>query len=696
MQHEEGGPQRPGTDLAHSDRWGLSRSVNLRRLAVVFGFAIVLGVLGTVGVVLWALAALPRSLPSAELETLQPVQGSKLYDENDELFAELKAERRIFVPLTRVPRDLQAAILAVEDSRFYSHFGVDPVGIARAIYQNVRRGRIVEGGSTITQQLAKTLSLTFDKSLGRKVKEAVLALALERRYSKDEILEMYLNRVYLGHGAYGVEAAARTYFGKSVTGLSLAEAALLAGLPRAPMIYSPFRHPDLARRRRSHVLSRMVVVGALTPPAARRAEAADIGVLPPDRRHETGQYFVEHVRGLLAETYGEEVVFQGGLNVHTTISPRMQRLAEKSLREGIRALESRPRAVRQRPEGAILTIEARTGFIKAMVGGADFFESEFNRAVQARRQPGSAFKPFVYIAALEAGLTPATLIDDRSVSYAGGHDDRSWMPLNYDRKFRGRTTLQRGLEESVNVVTVRLQERIGIHRTVEVARRLGIRSPLHKDLALALGSSELSLLELTFAYGALANQGVWVPPAAIRYITDASGRLLEGEAPHGERVLSPQIAYIITHMLMGVVERGTGVGARVLDRPLAAKTGTTNGFSDAWFMGYTPTLVTGVWVGYDRPRSLGQDGTGTRVALPIWVNYMSAVLARTPPDDFPVPDGVVLVPVDLDGGGMCARPAVMAFLRGTEPQTRCGGLPDAVGRIFRWLLSPFVPSEGGK
>jgi len=657
----------------------------LSRLAVVVGIVILLGTLGVAVSAFWALRVLPRSLPSVtELEIIRPTQGSKLYDENDELLTEFQVERRIFVPLAQIPRTLTEAIVAVEDSRFYSHFGVDPMGIARAIYQNFRHGRIVEGGSTITQQLAKVLFLTPDKSLDRKLKEALLALQLERRYSKDRLLEMYLNQVYFGHGAYGVEAAARTYFGKSVTEISLAEAALLAGLPRAPTVYSPFNHPDVARRRRAHVLNRMREVGAIKPAGIAQAMAADLGVIPAEQRRTTSQYFVEYVRGLLAERYGEDMVFKGGLNVYTTLSPPTQALAEQSLREGLKTLESRGAVVSakrrapaglEHPEGAILTIEPQTGYIKAMLGGSDFFRSEFNRAVQARRQPGSAFKPFVYLAALEAGLTPATRIEDSPVSYPVGRNGRPWTPDNYDRKFRGPVTLQQGIEESVNVVTVKLQERIGIRRTIDVARRLGIQSPLHEDLTLALGSSDLSLLELTSAYGALANQGTWIPPTPIRYVTDAQGKLLEENIPEGVEALSPELAYLITHMLEGVVERGTGIAARVLGRPIAAKTGTTNDFSNAWFIGYTPSLVTGVWVGYDRPRSLGKDETGSRVAVPIWVSYMSKVLATTPRENFRVPDGVILVPVDLDAGGACTRPVLMAFLRGTEPKPACGSPP---------------------
>jgi penicillin-binding protein 1A len=624
------------------------------------------------------------------LESVDPIEGSKIFDDNDEQITEFHVERRIFVPLHQIPKVLRDAVIATEDARFYSHHGVDPTGIARAIYQNFRRGRIVEGGSTITQQLAKVLFLTPDKSLERKLKEAVLALTLEHRYSKDRILELYLNQIYFGQGAFGVEAASRTFLGKSVTDLTLAESALLAGLPKAPATYSPFEHPDAAKRRRATVLARMVETGVLKADQAKRASQAALALVPPERRRTTGQYFLEYVQQHLEQQYGADVVFKGGLQVYTTLSPSMQLKAETSVREGLRALEARRQAsaksrgdtdLIERPEGALVAIEAQTGYVKAMVGGYDFFKSEFNRAVQARRQPGSAFKPFVFIAALESGMTPASVVDDSPVEYPIGKSGKPWKPDNYDRKFRGPITYQQALEESINVATVKVQEQVGIRRTVDVARRLGVESPLGDNLSLALGTSDLTLLELTSAYSALANQGTWVRPTAIRYVLDAQGKLLEENAPQGKQVLSPSVAYVITHMLKGTIERGTGTAARALGRPAAAKTGTTNDYSNAWFVGYTPRLATGVWVGYDRPRSLGRDETGSRVAVPIWTAFMGQVLAGTPSEDFAIPEDVVVAPVDLNPGAGCGRPVLMAFVAGTEPKAICGPVKYPVGVI---------------
>jgi penicillin-binding protein 1A len=666
-------PPRSPENPLRTRRW-------LRRILIAVGVMTLFLVIVVGVAALWAFTILPRSLPSVTaLETLQPIQGTKIYDDNDEAIAELHVERRIFVPLAQVPQSLRDAILATEDRRFYSHWGIDPIGVARAVVQNYRRGRIVEGGSTITQQLTKVLFLTPDKSLERKLKEAVLALELERRYSKDRILEMYLNQVYFGHGSYGVEAAARTYFGKSASELNVRESALIAGLPRAPTNYSPFERGDAAKRRREVVLRRMVDYGVLKDDEAKRLARSELGLIPPERRRTTGQYFIDYVQQTLEAKYGADLVLKGGLNVYTTLNPVMQLTAEQSLRDGLKALQGRTTQSQAKPgefpEGAVVTVEPQTGYVKAMVGGSDFFRSEFNRAVQAKRQPGSAFKPFIYIAALEAGFTPATQIEDSPVSYAvGGKNGQAWKPENYDRKFRGATTLQQAIEESVNVVTVKLQERIGLAKTIQVARRLGISSPLDVNLSLALGTSDLSLLELTSAYGALANQGLWMPPVTIRYVTDAQGKLLEEHVPEGREAVAPETAYVITHMLRGVVERGTGQAAKSLARPVAAKTGTTNDYSNAWFIGFTPRLTTGVWVGYDRPRSLGRDETGSRVAVPIWVSYMGKVLGDSPREDFPVPDRVVSLLVDEDPSGECLRPVPMAFIKGTEAGVICNGV----------------------
>lgn len=651
-------------------------------------FLLVLGLTGAMGSALWAFTILPRELPSVKaLEEFTPIQGARLYSDEDEPLTEIQEERRIFVPLAQIPKHLQQAILAVEDHRFYSHFGLNVGRIVKALWANLREGRAAEGASTITQQLTRVLFLTPDKSLSRKIQEAILAIQLERKYSKDRILELYLNHIYLGHGGFGVEVASRTYFGKPVSEVTLNEAALLAALPRSPGKYSPFERPEAAKRRRAYVLDRMVKLGYITEAQAASARIASLGVVPPEKRKGVAQYFVEYVHQLLEAKYGPEMVYKGGLQVYTTLNPSMQVAAERALRDGLLELSTRtaakPPAGKERktppppkppllhPEGALITLDPQTGYVKAMVGGFDFSRSEFNRAVNAKRQPGSAFKPFVYIAGLEAGLSPATLMEDTPVSYPGKNGEE-WKPENYTKSYLGMVTLQRALEESINVPTVRLLEKVGIDKVVEVSRRMGITSPLPLDLTLALGSADVTLLEITSAFGVLANGGKRMEPLAIRYITDANGKLLEENIPQEREALRPEIAYVATQMLRGAVERGTGIRAKALGRPIAAKTGTTNDFSNAWFLGFTPKLVTGVWVGYDKPRSLGESETGSRVAVPIWVSYMGRVLAGHPAEDFPVPDRVVTLAMDLNTGCRAAIPTATtvnsAFILGTEPQ----------------------------
>ena len=546
------------------------------------------------------------------------------------------------MPLQQIPPALRNAIIAVEDARFYSHFGVDVRGISRAAYANFRHGRVVEGGSTITQQLAKVLFLTPDRSFSRKMKEALLAFELEKRYSKDRLLELYLNQVYMGHGAFGVEAAARMYFGKSVGDLALPEVSLLAALPRSPGNYSPFERPELAQRRRAIVIGRLLeqgYIGEADAKAANRAparprhartpprERAILSRVPPaEPRGEVRERRPLQERARRLHDAGSGPPAGGGAGAPgRAAGPRHATAA----RPGNQGQAASPPAT---PEGAVVVIEAGTGYVKALIGGADFARTEFNRALYAHRQPGSAFKPFVYLAALEAGHAPTEVLDDSPVRYVSA--GKVWAPENYDGKFRGPVTLEQALAESINVPTIRLLEQLGVNPVIDAARRAGIQSPLPQDLTLALGSGDVTLLELTAAYGTFANQGVHMEPLMVRYVTDAQGRLVEENVPQGREAIDPAVTVGLTQMLRGVVEHGTGVAARVLERPIAGKTGTTNDFSNAWFVGYTPSIVTGVWVGHDRPRSLGHEETGARAALPIWVAVMRAALRGQPVEEF--------------------------------------------------------------
>ena len=748
----------------------MSRRVLVKGLIwVVLLFCVVgTGVLG--GVV----AAYVRDLPPLDiLEEYQPSLATTLYDDQGKPFASFYEQRRILVPLDRIPPFLREALIAVEDSRFYQHYGLDPVGIIRALWTNINCLCLAEGGSTITQQLAKVLFFTPEKSLSRKFKEALLVFRIERDLSKDKILELYFNQIYFGHGAYGIQAAAQTYFNKPVDELNLAEAAMLAGLPRAPNAYSPIFYPERAQRRRHHVLKRMLEEGLITAEQAEAATQLSFSTATPSRATDSAPYFVEHVRQYLEEKFGAYAVYHRGLKVYTTLNLEIQEAASDALRRGLRDLERR-KGVRlqiwlqsegspagQQPkvgealeatvtdattdllhlqvrayqgkvsfeeftklglpdmwatvkpgdqipvrvvkrdgnrievafetepeiEGAFLVLDPRDGAIKAMVGGYDFQRSKFNRATQARRQPGSAFKPFVYATAFDMGLTPATIFEDSPVSYPMIIEEEitEWSPDNYDRIFRGPVTLRQGLEQSINVVAVKLIERVGVNPVIRMARRLGIKSPLRPEFGLALGVSEVSLLDMVSAYGVFAAGGYRDEPYAVKKVLDSNGVVLEEWFPEPQLVLRPETAFVLTHVLQGVVERGTGKRANVLQRPIAAKTGTTDKATDVWFIGYTPSLVAGMWIGYDIQRSLGPYATSAQLAVPIWLDFARQVLNGVP-EYFPVPKGVVPMFANYRTGAPTTPddPEVIReyFIRGTEPQ------PAQVPHADPWISRP--------
>jgi penicillin-binding protein 1A len=582
-----------------------------------------------------------------QLPIFQPGEPGLLYDDEGQAFAAIVPEYRVFVPLSGIPMNLRRAIIAAEDARFYQHGAIDLRGMARATIKNLMAVQVKEGGSTITQQLAKTLFLSHERTLERKIRELELAREIERHYTKDQILEMYLNCIYFGHGAYGVEAAARTYFSKSVTELTLPEAALLAGLPRAPGRYSPLIDAKRARARRQYVLDRMVATGVLKRSQARAARRMPVSVNPMFRSRGAAPWFVDYVRQQLDGHLGPVLVREGGLKIYTTLNSGMQRAAVSAIGRGVADIIRRKNEGKGRGnaalEGALVALDARTGEIKAMVGGSDYSRSQFNRAVQARRQPGSAFKPLVYAAAFERGLTPATLIDDAPIHFEIGMGGRGevWAPENVDRKYRGPVTLRRALEESINVPTVRLIAEIGVDPVIDLARRLGIMSELRREYAIALGVSEMSPLELTSAYQGFANRGILAPPSSIRRVMGPGEVILEEQVTESRHVLSEDVAFLLTSILEGVVERGTGKVAQRMGRPVAAKTGTTQDAEDLWFLGYTPSLVAGVWLGYDQRRSLGSHETAGKLAGPIWVDFMNQGLDDSPVEAFLPSEGVV-------------------------------------------------------
>lgn len=616
----------------------------------LLGILLVAAVLGGVFVG-WIFSRL-TNLPQVEkLEEYHPSEVSRIFAEDGTLIDELFIERREVVAFDRIPLYLRQAVIAVEDSRFYSHHGLDFRGIARAFIKNMIAGRIVQGGSTITQQLSKVLFFTPERTLLRKVREAVVTLEIEKRYTKDQILGLYLNQIYLGTGCYGVATASRRYLGKDASDLTLAEAALLAALPKSPGRYSPLSNPEEALRRRAHVLDRMVEEHFIRPEEAKAAKAEPIPTRAYQPVSKTAPYFMQQVVQDLESRLGKEALYEGGLSIHTTLNLRMQRIAEESLKEGLQAVMKRnPREPDVQLQGALVAMDPANGEIRTLVGGYDFTSSQFNRAVQAKRQPGSAFKPILYATALEMGYKPTDILMDEPMTYTDPRTGASWTPRNFSHDFSGPVTLRRALENSLNVPSVRLLKEVGIENCIDMARRLGIGERLNPYLSLALGTSEITLLELTAAYATFASQGVYSAPMLITRVYDRNGRVIEDHQPDRKISLDEDVAFQITYLLEGVVQSGTGRMARGLGRPLAAKTGTTDDYSDAWFVGYAPELAAGVWVGYDDRIPIGAGETGARAAGPIWTSFMGETLRHTAPSYFPVPKGIIFREIDAVTG----------------------------------------------
>lgn len=620
---------------------------------------------------------LKDDIPSPDTILVQkPSLSTYIYDAEGSLIGSFAAERRQLVPLSAVSLPMRQAIVAVEDARFYQHWGVDPWGILRAAFRNIRKGEISEGASTITQQLVRQLVLTNERSLKRKLIEAISAIKLEMTLSKDEILERYLNQVYFGRGAYGVAAAARSYFDKEPSELTVPEAALLAGLVQAPGRFRPFEVPGPVVERRAHVLHRMAQEGYLTAKEAKELAESSLNLRSPEPA-EVGGHFMEYVRRQLEEMFGVERLYRGGLRVHTTLILKYQKAAEEAARKGIQKLVSRrwrreaKNPTWRGPEAAVFAMEPKTGAVRAMVGGLDFQKSKFNRAIQALRQPGSAFKPIVYAAAIQAGYTPVDTILDAPLVLDGGEGKPDWKPRNYARDFRGRLSLADALAASRNTVSVRLVRSVGLERVIEFACLLGIQSPISPTMASALGSSVTTLQEIVAAYSVFANQGRYAGPFAIERVEDSEGTVLFQDESEPVEVIQPEVAFVVTHMMRGVVEHGTARAVRVLDRPIAGKTGTTNDFRDNWFVGFSPQLVAGVWVGFDLPRSLGYAETGGKNAVPIFVDFFAKAHEGKQVAEFPPPPGVEFVRIDPATGLLASRTSQKAsfevFIQGTAP-----------------------------
>jgi len=707
---------------------------------------------------------LTRDLPPVDqLMSYTPPSSTRIFSDDGTLIGEFFTERRYLVPLDKIPQRVRDAFLAAEDADFYRHPGVDLVSIGRAFAANLSNSGVVQGGSTITQQVVEALLLTPERTYERKAKEFVLALRLETMLSKDDILYLYLNQIYFGAGAYGIEAAARTFFDRHVEDLTVAQSALLAGLPQRPSYYDPQRHLERARARQRYVLERMRAEGFITTFEYDEAIAEPIEIA--ERRSVTyidAPWYVEQVRRMLDERYGG-AASQLGLRVHTAVDLRLQHAAVEALQEGLRALDKRqgyrgpirqlqpseleaflekeredraPTDATQRAvvtrikndglvvrtawetgdlpasklrwgdkrlplaafevgdviavapvaaegkvpahfvldqepqvEGALVALDPYTGQVKAMVGGYRFERSQFNRAIQARSQPGSAIKPLIYAAAVNKGYTPTSIVIDSPLSFPDG-SGKTWSPKNYGGKYYGAVPLRTALKKSLNTVSVRLVDTLGLDYVREYIGNFGFSAPLPRNLSIALGSAEVSPLELTRAYGVFPTLGKRFDPLFVTAVTDDQNKLIDfGQTrPHFERAIEPATAFVMTSMLESVVQEGTGRAAAALERPVAGKTGTTNDTIDAWFVGYTPDLICGVWVGFDSERSLGRAETGGKAAAPIFTAFMQKALEGYPVVDFPEPDGVMHAHVDGKG-----KPAPQGsgrdevFVAGTEP-----------------------------
>ena len=731
------------------------------------------------------------NLPTVEsLKDYKPSPGTTIYADDGRVLGQIRIEKGVYVPLAKIPKSMVNALLATEDPRFYEHHGIDYRGILRAALKNIIRMRVSQGGSTITQQLTKVVFLSPERKFTRKVREVILARRLEKEITKDEILELYLNKVYFGHGAYGVQMAAKTYFGKNIWEVNQAEAALLAGLPQSPMGYSPYGDVDLTKLRQAHVLRRMVAEGYLTEEKSKEIFNQPLNLENLRTAEEVAPHVVDQVRKYILAKYGDEKLYQGNMKVYTSINFDLQRAAVQSLKEGLRQLDKRqgfrgrvghkevkvlpaqqgslrvlvkpgevfnaqvlvvneygltvkgrgmigyvmkddmawallkPKKnkndknetpeyklpseiiqpgdiikvrfrnydkkkriasflLEQTPlaEGAVVVIEPYSGYVRALVGGYDFVEGGFNHATEAKRQPGSSFKPFIYGAALEAKAgdqykyTPASILLDLPVIHEKSEQDKKgWKPENYDDRFLGPMRIRTALALSRNAVTVRLLEDIGLAPATDFARRAGITSPINEDYTSALGSSAVTPIELTSAYATFCSQGIHADPLLIKSVVDGKGNTLESYEPNPEQRIDKTTAFLVTSLLKSVVNEGTGKGALGLGKPLAGKTGTTNNYVDAWFVGYSPNVVAGVWVGYDNAAaSLGDKETGARAALPIWVGVMANALAGAPAEDFIAPEDVTFVKIDR-ATGLLARDDepesdvyLDAFRKGTEP-----------------------------
>lgn len=660
----------------------------LRRLAMAAISGLVLG--GSAGVAVMAFTDLPAL---QKLEDYTPPTATRIVDRNGALIDEIFLERRAPVRWEEIPDNLKNALIATEDAKFYRHHGVDFLGLVRAVGRAVTTGHHLKATSTLTQQLAKNLFLTPERSMKRKLKEAALAFQIERRYTKQQILTLYLNQIYLGSGTFGVEAASQRYFGKHVKELDLAQCALLAGLPKSPSGYDPFKFPDKAKQRRRIVLQRLVATGYLSEGDAEKTNALDLEtVANPDRESASAKapYFIAALKPELEMRFGEDAVYQSGLQVFTTLDLASQAAAEQAVADGVAAIESRQadwlRRTKknveeaEKPQAALIAIDPRTGDIRALVGGTGWAKTQFNRALYAKRQPGSSFKAIVYAAAIEQGWTQASPLWDAPIKYTDRATGRVWEPKNFYKGNLGRITLRTAIEQSSNCASIYLLERIGVTSAVDEARRLGITSPISPNLTLALGSSDVTLAEMTRAYSAFANGGVRTDARMILKVLDRNGRVLyEAPPSSGRAVMTPEHAYVMADLLHGVASHGLSHKlTETLPFWVAGKTGTTNNSTDALFLGFDSNLAVGVWVGLDSHQPMSWGESGSHAAQPIFLQFIQkAGPPMNPAVEFPPPPGAVVVQLDPATGLLAStsctseKPMSVAFVAGSEPTRSC-------------------------
>lgn len=637
----------------------------------------------------WVFTLYAKLPDEARLERYRPDVVSRIYDRDGQLLARLYRENRVWLPYRAFPPHLVAALLALEDDRFFEHDGIRFESIARAALVDIREMRIAQGGSTITQQLAKSLYLSPAKTLTRKINEALLAIEIENRYTKEKILEIYMNQIYLGGGAYGFESAAQHYFGKSARELNLNEAATLAAIPKGPSIYAPDKDMSAATRRRNLALDRMAEVGAIDSATASKVKAKPITLAPEElAAKRIGAYFIEMVRQDVDRAYGSDALYRAGFEIVTTLDAPTQEIVERTLERSIESIRAQlikdgiVKPDEPGPEMAAVALDLRDGSIVALSGGLDFSDSQFNRITMARRAPGSSFKPLIYLLALENGSSAATTIIDAPLDFPMGAA-RRWRPQNYSKKFYGRVTLREALRLSLNVSSVKLLESIGIDRAIKFARRFRIDSKLDPNLTLALGASAVTPLELTAAYAAIANGGVYLKPTFIKSIRSSSGAILRESEPDRAVVASEEASYILTTILEDVIKSGTGQRAKIAGPYLAGKTGTTDNFRDSWFIGYDTEIALGVWIGFDDNRPMSRSMAGGLAAAPVWGEMMRDIRAARarPPEPFPEPAGITFRMIDQASGLLvdynCYQGATLErFVKGTEPKRYCSSESD--------------------